>query len=217
MFDAGTGMFRAPAHLATDELDIFLTHAHLDHVIGLTYLFDIVYAHPLRRVTVHGEAEKLQALREHLFHPCLFPVDPPYEDRPIRGPVELARGGHLVAFPLDHPGGTLGYRVDWPGRSMALVTDTSACADAGYLEAIRGVDLLLHECYFTDDWAQWAAKTGHSTLTPVAQLARAAGVGRLVLIHINPLAPQTDPFDLAAARKVFPRIDLGEDLMELDF
>ena len=40
VLDAGTGMFRVRSRLKTRELDIFLTHAHLDHVVGLTYLFD---------------------------------------------------------------------------------------------------------------------------------------------------------------------------------
>ena len=59
---------------------------------------------------------------------------------------------------------------------MAYVTDTTARADAKYLDAIRGVDLLVHECYFPDSMAELAALTGHSVTTRVAQLARNAGV-----------------------------------------
>src|SRR3974377_1777536 len=67
MLDAGTAMFRAAKLLQTATLDIFLTHAHLDHVIGLTYLFDVMYEHPLEQVTVHGAADKLAAIDRHLF------------------------------------------------------------------------------------------------------------------------------------------------------
>ena len=42
VLDAGTGFYRVREHLRTSELDVFLTHAHLDHVVGLTYLFDVV-------------------------------------------------------------------------------------------------------------------------------------------------------------------------------
>ena len=38
VLDAGTGFFRVRQHVATPSLDILLTHAHLDHVVGLTYL-----------------------------------------------------------------------------------------------------------------------------------------------------------------------------------
>ena len=217
MLDAGTAMFRAAAYLETPELDIFLTHAHLDHVVGLTYLFSTLYVHPLDRVTVHGEPEKLAAIDEHMFSEYLFPKKPPVEFRPLADEVPLAQGGRLTHFPLEHHGGSLGFRLDWPGRSMAYVTDTTARADAEYVEKIRGVDLLLHECYFPDDKAEWARRTGHSHTTPVAEVAREARVGRLVLVHLNPLSVDDDPIDLEVARAIFPKTELGEDLMEVEF
>jgi ribonuclease BN (tRNA processing enzyme) len=217
MFDAGTGLYRAAKYLATAELDIFLTHAHLDHVIGLSYLLDVTFAHPLSRVVVHGQAEKLSAIEEHLFAPMLFPVPPPCRFEPLEEPVTLAQGGRVSWFPLVHPGGSVGYRLDWSGHSLAYVTDTTASPDAPYLEQIRGVDLLLHECYFTDRQAEWAGKTGHSHTTPVAQAARRAGVGRLLLVHLNPLAAEEDPTELGVARSIFPHTEIGEDLMELEF
>ena len=217
MLDAGTGMYRAAEYLATSELDIFLTHAHLDHVIGLTYLFDINYQHPLERITVHAEAAKLAAIEEHLFAAPLFPLRPPGEFRALTGEVPLAQGGRLRHFPLAHPGGTVGFRLDWPGHSMAYVTDTAARLDADYVDEIRGVDLLVHECYFPDELAQWAEKTGHSHTTAVAQLARQAEAGRLLLVHTNPLTTEADPIGLPCARAIFPETILGEDRMEVEF
>ena len=217
MLDAGTAMYRAGRLLETPELDVFLTHAHLDHVIGLTYLFDIAYVHPLSRVTIHAEPAKLAAISEHLFAELLFPKRPPCQLRPLAGEVGLGEGGKLTSFPVPHPGGAVGFRLDWPGHAMAYVTDTVARPDADYVEKIRGVDLLVHECYFPDAWAEWAEKTGHSCTTPVAQTARAAGAKHLVLVHVNPLATDEDPVGLEAARAIFPRTDLGEDLMEVEF
>ena len=217
MLDAGTAMYRAGRYLVGDALDIFLTHAHLDHVIGLTYLFSVVKEHPLRRMTVHGAREKLEAVEEHLFSEHLFPARPPLETRVLEGETALADGGRLTHFPLKHQGGSLGFRLDWPGRSLAYVTDTTADPTADYVKNIRGVDLLLHECYFSDAEASWAAKTGHSSTTQVAQTARRAEVGRLVLVHLDPRSPLKDPVDLETARAVFPNTELGEDLMEVEF
>ena len=217
MLDAGTAVYRAGRYLQTPELDVFLTHAHLDHVIGLTYFLDLLREHPLQRVTVHGEAAKLAAIDQHLFHETLFPKKPPLEYRPLEAETPLADDGRLTYFPLVHQGGSIGFRLDWPGHSMAYVTDTTASPEAPYVAQIRGVDLLVHECYFPDTWAAWAEKTGHSHTTPVAQVARAAGVGRLVLVHINPLSTEPDPIGLPAARAIFPNTELGEDLMEVGF
>ena len=174
MFDAGTAMFRAPRLLATPTLDIFLSHAHLDHTIGLTYLFSVIHQHPLERVRVFGESEKLAAIEEHLFSELLFPARPPMEFCPVEAgqPVPLAGGGRMTHFPLAHVGGTIGFRADWPGHSMAYVTDTTADPAADYVERIRGVDLLLHECYYPDANAAWAAVDRRSRLKAAAACSR---------------------------------------------
>ena len=217
ILDAGTAMYRARDYICTEELDVFLTHAHLDHVIGITFLFDVLKDKNVGRVTVHAAPDKLKAIDEHLFAEDLFPVKPPCEFRPLAMQVPLAGDGRLTHFPLQHPGGALGFRLDWPGHSLAYVTDTTATKDAKYHEAIAGVDLLLHECYFPDSMPEMAALTGHSMTTPVAELARTAGVGRLVLVHIDPLEGEQRPGKLEAARAIFPRTLLGYDRMEIDF
>jgi len=200
MLDAGTAVYRAGRYLEGSELS-----------------FNVVREHPLDRIVLYGEPQRLAAIDEHLFSEHLFPLRPSYEARPLPDEVALARGGTLTHFPLEHEGGSVGYRLDWPGHSMAYVTDTTAHVDADYVDKIRGVDLLVHECYFSDAQAEWAERTGHSCTTPVAQVARKAEVGRLVLVHINPLCTGDDPIGLPTARAIFPRTEIGEDFMELSF
>lgn len=217
VFDAGSAMYRVSDYLKTDTLDIYLTHAHLDHVVGLTYMFDVIGKRAMQHVIVHGEQEKLDAVREHLFSEFLFPVTPPFAMKPLASKAKLADGAVLTHFPLRHPGGSVGYRVDWPDRSLAYVTDTMATPDVDYIEKIRGVDLLIHECFFFDDMPERAELTGHSCLLPVAQVAAAAGVGRVVLVHINPLLIDDAQTQLDEARRIFPNIEIGTDRMEIDF
>jgi ribonuclease Z len=217
VFDAGTGLYRLSDYLQTDSLDIFLSHTHLDHCIGLTYMFDVRYVSPLSRVTAHIEPAKLAAIREHLLAELLFPVMPPVDLQPLEQDITLADGSRLTHFPLRHPGGSLGFRIDWPDRSMAYVTDTVAAADAAYVDKLRGVDLLVHEAYFTDEYAEQAELTGHSCLSCVTEVAAKAGVGRLVLVHINPLIKDDAELDLAAARKIFANTEIGVDRMEIEF
>jgi ribonuclease BN (tRNA processing enzyme) len=217
VLDAGTGMCRISQHLETDRLDIFLSHSHLDHISGLTYLVNLVPASVLARTTVHGDAAKLAAIRQHLFAEPIFPVTPPFQFEPLQESFALPGGGRLTHFPLVHPGGSLGFRLDWPGHSMAYVTDTTASPDAAYVEHIRGVDLLVHEAYFATDFNDIPARTGHSSLDRVSELAAAASVGRLIAVHIDPKITDDSAFDLVAARRVFANTEIGVDEMELDF
>jgi ribonuclease BN (tRNA processing enzyme) len=215
VFDAGTSFFRVAGRLATRELDVFLTHSHLDHIAGLTYFLVPLFNKQVDRVRVHSAAEYLEAVRTHLFSQPVFPVLPAYEFRPLDERVAIPGGGMLTHCRLKHPGGALGYRVDWPGKSLAYITDT--VADGSYTTFLRGVDILIHECNFSDESAEWADKTGHSYTSAAARVARDSGAKRLYLTHIDPQHPEDDPIGLAAARAIFPVTELAEDLMEVEF
>ncbi len=217
VLDAGTAMYRVRPYLTSSVLDICLTHTHLDHVIGLTFLFSLAHETPLRTARVHGDAEKLAALDQHLLSQHLFPAPLPIEWCPLADTLSFPNGGRLTWFPLDHPGGSLGYRLDSGRGSMAYVTDTSASPSAPYVEQIRKVDLLIHECNFPDGWDEQAKLTGHSCLTNVLQVARKADVGRLVLVHMSPILDDQAFCLEATARKIFPATSFGTDHMTIDF
>jgi ribonuclease Z len=222
VLDAGTGAFRLLDRLASEQLDLFLTHAHLDHVCGLTYLLLPMAQGRLSSVRIYGPAATLDAVRTHLFSQPVFPVMPEFAFRPLEDhpQVSLSEGAILTHQPLTgHPGGSTAYRIEWPAadgrapRSLAYVTDT--VVDGSYTEFIRGADLLMHECYFSDDAAEWADKTGHSYTTAVANLALQADIGQLQIIHVDPQTGDLDPIDVQTAQAIFPATDIAEDLTEI--
>lgn len=221
LLDAGTGTFRLPALLQRREVTLALTHAHLDHVCGLTYLLPPLHDGRIEKLRVLADAGVLEALRSHLFAPALFPVVPPAEFEPLLEdrPVTVAPGVQLAHRRLPgHPGGSRAFRVDWHSsgepRSIAYVTDT--IVDGTYSDFIRGVDLLIHECNFPDRDSALATRTGHSHATPVAKLALSAGVRQLVLTHLDPQSRDVDPVGLDAMRRIFASTSLAEDLQQLD-
>ncbi len=215
--DAGTGFFRVQDRLQTDTLDVFLTHAHLDHVCGLTFFLVPVLRGDVTSVRVHGSPKTLAAVRQHLFAEELFPVAPPFEwcELSVTIPIEIADDGKLTCFELEHPGGCLGYRIDWKNRSVAYITDTTA--PGNYLAFIKDVDVLIHECYFPDEMRDWAQKTGHSSATAVAEVARDCGAKRLYLVHSDPQHPEDDSIGLDRIQRIFPAAELAEDLQEIEF
>lgn len=215
LFDAGTSFFRMPDYLKTREIDVFLSHGHLDHVCGLTFPVVPILTEELDGVRVYGKRRTLTSVRERLFSDEMFPVSIPNMDF-IELPEEVeVADGKLTHCELEHPGGSTGFRIDWPHCSLAYITDTIAPGD--YTDFVAGVDLLVHECYFPDEMSEWAIKTGHSHTTPVAQVAKDAKVGQLALVHIDPQRPDDDPIDIEVARTIFPETFLAEDKMVIEF
>lgn len=125
------------------------------------------------------------------------------------------RGGRLSFF-LAGEGDEIGFRLDWPGHSLAYVTDAVAREDAHYIDSIRGVDVLLHDCNGPDRTAALMERISHSSTSAVARLAAQAQVKRVYLVHHNPLGWSIEE-DLVEARKIFPGIQIGRDGMEVEF
>ena len=195
LLDAGTGMLGLTAHLLAEpreSLDLILSHAHLDHVVGLTFVLDTFAVTALKSVRVWGMRAKLDAVKEHLFSEHLFPILPPsitfHPLDEVGSPLQLAGGANISWFPLEHPGGSIGFRIQSSGKTMAYVTDTVARPTSPYLSNIGGLDLLLHECYFTDDYQALAEKTGHTWLSAAVDVVRHVRPRKTGLIHLNPLA-----------------------------
>jgi ribonuclease BN (tRNA processing enzyme) len=189
MIDAGTGVSRLverPELLdGVESLDILLTHFHLDHIAGLTYLPAIGLC-PQTRVwgpgtLLYGRStfELLTRLTHEPFHPV------PLEDQEIEvrdlpgGEVELA-GVRVTSRRQDrHTAPTLAFRFD---DQLAWMTDTAYDPDSGRFAA--GCELLAHEAWFTN--AEPRNVEIHSSAEQAAQVADEAGVERLLLIHLPP-------------------------------
>ncbi len=195
LLDAGTGVARlgeAPVAAllsSVETVDLLLSHYHLDHVVGISYLPALLAGHRLR---IFAPAPPLTAggseALDRLLSPPLFPL--PFHRWPI--PVEVVPygGPELSVGPFrvrvrrqKHPGGSVGMRLD---DTLAYVTDT--ILDPATIELVRGVDTLLHEVWLDDVEAARTnvAQSGHSSASAVAELAHEAGVGRLIPIHHHP-------------------------------
>ena len=215
LLDAGSGIHRLTQHPLPTHLQVFLSHAHLDHICGLPALLGLASRCGLSRITVNAIEPVLCAVREHLFANPLFPAETPFEWRELElyTDYDVPGGGRIRGFPLEHPGGSTGFRIDWPEKSLAYVTDTTAMVDAPYVAELTDVNLLLHECNFNAAHAEWAKQTGHSWTSQVGQVAARANAGKLVVFHVDPLSEEDPPLRLDEIREHFPRVELAEDAM----
>lgn len=217
VLDAGSGLFRLTPLIQTERIDILLSHAHLDHIIGLTFLLDVMHQQHVQSFHVWGEQAKLQAIREHLFAELLFPAQVPVQFNAIdaQPTIQLGSGGRVSVEwrHQQHPGGSVAYRLRWndPPKTLIYATDTVGDCSSSCCQWMRRADLLMHECYFRDDQQPWAVKTGHCWTSRAAQIARDAQVKQLLLTHVNPLATGDDPVGLATATALFAQTLVARD------
>jgi len=115
-------------------------------------------------------------------------------------PITLA-DGRVV-----HPEQVLGDEVR--GTKYVHVGDAGRTDDL--IEPCRDADALVIEATYASEEAEMAARFGHLTARQSAELARAANVKHLFLVHISRRYPARDI--LREARAIFPNTTVPKDL-----
>jgi ribonuclease Z len=212
LFDCGEGATRQmlkanvnPAEVGT----VFLTHLHLDHVIGLAYHILMGWIFDRQDAPRIFGPKGTASLVRHSLEGGAYDVDIrargsfPMRQRnmaAVRPQItEIAQGvvfddGALkvTALPVRHIPPDIcecyGFRIEAEGKVIAISSDTAPCENVGVLA--RGADLLIHECTFPQSFIDHRAKTGvgtfnHTTPAHVGETAALAGAKALVVTHFG--------------------------------
>ncbi len=101
-----------------------------------------------------------------------------------------------------------------PGRKLVYSGDTRPAQDV--VDAATGADLLIHECTFAEEETARALETRHSTTVEAADVARRAGVERLLLTHFSARHSEQPRRLVREARQRFPRTEAAEDGLTIE-
>jgi ribonuclease BN (tRNA processing enzyme) len=219
LFDCGPGTLEALEEHGFSFRSlriIFLTHYHPDHSLGLAHLLAALNADPAASIehviTVYGPV----GLRELVvrLQACYRSIIP---KRHVLELIEIGEGvvprgaaASISAAAASHgDAAALAYRVDFEGMSVVFTGDTSF--SESLVQFSKGADFLFAECSFPDS----RPIEGHLTPAVVGRLAAAAGVGRVILVHMYPLFDGADP--IAGVKKQYGGpVDIAYDSMEFD-
>jgi len=199
--DAGTGISALGQEIgasAPPEIDILLSHLHLDHVGGMPFFKPVVLGSErvVRTYCGNLDGESAEHSLNRLFAPPIFPITLDY--LPARFEHHGFRAGETLTFPdgatvethpLNHPGGATGYRFRHGGRSVCYISDiehTAPWPDPALAKFVRGADLMIYDGMFTEAEYTGCKGWGHSTWQKGVELCRGADVKALAIFHLYP-------------------------------
>jgi len=228
ILDAGTGIRNVPADLGDDgrHIHVLLTHLHLDHIQGLLFFEPLFHAEST--VTIWGPSAPGRSLQNRIGRYLSAPLTP-LEVRELPCQLDFRNcpvthwtigPARIRAETVTHRGPTLGFRIEdadtslcyLPDHEPALVGDLSGLEPewiSGHSLA-HDVDLLLHDCQYTDAEYPVHMGWGHSALSHTLQFAHRCAARQTLLFHHDPSHTDDDldaMLEVARARWA----ELGED------
>jgi phosphoribosyl 1,2-cyclic phosphodiesterase len=232
LMDAGSGIMQAGRALAGEgkrDFHLFLSHSHYDHIIGLPF-FEPVFIEGSQMTIWSGHLwgkMSTDDMVNQFMRPPYFPIDPgqccanlAYRDFPAGEILKPYPDISVQTIALNHPGGAIGYRVDFEGRSMAYLTDTEhkpGTLDQHLVNFISNCDTVIYDCTFTEEEMPRYEGFGHSSWQQGVKLAKAASAKRLGIFH-HALYRTDDELDAIEekARAVFPGAFVAREGMTLE-
>ena len=214
VFDAGSGL-RACGQFAQRQgirkTHLFLSHMHMDHILGLPFYLPLWDKQA--QIEIHGVAlEAYGGVRPLLKQAFLAPVFPvplegflaqvTYLDHGVGQVIPLTSTVSVTTTALDHPNGSVAYRLSDGKRAVCYVTDTGHLTGAlreGALALMAGADLVIYDASFTPEERVGKEHWGHSTWVEGIALCQGAGAKALCLFHHDP-DHEDDQMDRIAAQ-----------------
>jgi phosphoribosyl 1,2-cyclic phosphodiesterase/ActR/RegA family two-component response regulator len=213
VFDAGSGIRELGAEIMRGKrrkIHLFITHTHWDHIQGFPFFLPAYV--PGFEITIWGAelfGKDLKSVFSGQLDRDYFPVQ--MEDMNSNldfrhlpdGPITI--GDATVSWEYSqHPGATVGYKIDVGGLRIAWVPDNE------FLQAYTGdprrisrqdplvipyrkmiqflsdADMVVHEGQYTCE--EYATKIGwgHSSVANACMLMKFAGVRRWIITHHDP-------------------------------
>ena len=228
VLDGGTGLRHLGAAIRAERagkpttIHLLFSHYHFDHIEGLP-LFMPLYDRN-SRIIVRGCAPRRISLRdtlEQLIQPPWFPAalagsPAALEYEEIDGRPIAIRDVTVNTLPLNHPDGSIAFRLDHAGRRIVFATDHEhgdPKVDAALTGFCEDADHLIYDAtYIPSEYESLRRGWGHSTWYAAVALARASRLKNLVLFHHHP-EHSDDELEkiLALARSEFPNTTLARE------
>lgn len=198
ILDAGNGIYKVDQYIRSKKpIYLFLSHFHLDHIIGLHILNKFNFCQGMH---IYGQAGIKNILNTIIDEPYTIP----FTKLPFKVEVyELSERLYNIPFLVEykylfHSSKCLGYRFELDEKILTYIPDTGICKNA--IELAENADLVIAECSFK--LGQRNVEWQHLNPEDAVKIAKDAGAKKLALLH----------FDASIYRSLEERIEVQKKM-----
>ncbi|MEO7000843.1 MAG: MBL fold metallo-hydrolase [Ktedonobacterales bacterium] len=204
LIDCGDGVYRAllRAEIGPDALDdIFITHAHIDHIGALPSLIESLRLAGRRRPLRIYALPEVLAIAQRLVAVYDFELKLDHWEFPVsfhavdEGQDVTLAGVPAHVYRMDHSVLSAGLRLDFPTGVLAYTCDTQPTSNIAQLGT--QARLFITEATFLSKDVEYARRGKHMTALEAGQQAAACEAGTLALVHLG-VADGWNPADASA-------------------
>jgi phosphoribosyl 1,2-cyclic phosphodiesterase len=216
ILDAGTGLQALDKTLdPAGSVDLLFSHSHLDHIMGFPHfktLFSPAFSCHVRAGHL-ADGQTIKQVVANFMQPPYFPMPVTsfnaqlvYTDFSSGETFPLGQYVTVQTIAINHTNGATGYRLHDGDKSVCYLTDIEHEGDAypqgwpdpALADFVRGADILIYDCSYTDEEYAERRGRGHSSWQAGMQLAEAGEVGTFVIFHHDPAHNDDFMDDIAA-------------------
>lgn len=182
ILDAGNGLYKVDKYIKDDKKPIylFLSHYHLDHIIGFHFLFKFNFPQGIK---VIGQERINQDLEKIIGAPYTVAF------KDYKYGIEVMEFNKIKSIlpykaemiQLKHSKSCVGYRIEVDDEIISYCADTGYCDNAVVLA--READILICECGFKE--VVDIENAPHLDPRLAANIAKSANCKKLYLIHFD--------------------------------
>ena len=204
LLDLGTGLryfgqqYTASTSAPLDAIAL-VTHLHWDHIQGFPFFGPILQAGA--RLELFGPQQEDGTSFMHSVSNAIRQPTFPVELHDLRGKFEfhdvadndfMIDGFSVKSRLVPHIGPTVGYRIEFGGKSVAYISDHQQPLDGsftlpeGVRELAQDVDLLIHDSQYTLSEFEIKKTWGHCTAEFAVGIGVACNARRVALYHHDP-------------------------------
>jgi len=180
ILDAGNGIAKIDDYCKSKkDTYLFISHFHLDHIIGVHTLAKLRNIRRLHIIIPRGTRKTLNTIANSPYTVPLSKLPFPVKVSELK----VKKTGlpfSVLAARLLHSTLTIGFRLEIEGKVITYCPDTGYCSNA--VRLARDADILIAECA---NKGKGNPKWPHLNPESAARIAKEAGAKKLVLVHFS--------------------------------